>query len=80
MGQDALEKKKIFELDAGLGNDYIRKTCHTITQNTACLLGTDVLHKEAVILIRVGDVLATELHAVGPPDRGVILVKETLPI
>lgn len=41
---------------------------------------TNVLHKEAVILIRVGDVLAPELHAVGRPDRGVIFVKETLPV
>lgn len=41
---------------------------------------TDVLHREAVILVRVGDVLAAELHAVGRPDRGVIFVKETLPV
>lgn len=49
-------------------------------QKCKCLLRTDVLHKEAVILIRVGDVLAAELHAVGRPDRGVIFVKETFPV
>lgn len=45
-----------------------------------CLLHTNVLHKEAVILIRVGDVVAAELHAVGGPNRGVVFVKKTLPV
>lgn len=44
------------------------------------MLRTDVLHKETVILIRVGDVVAAELHAVGSPNRGVVFVKETLPV
>lgn len=44
------------------------------------MLRTDVLHEETVILIRVGDVVAAELHAVGGPHRGVIFVKETLPV
>lgn len=44
------------------------------------MLRTDVLHKETVILIRVGDVVAPELHAVVGPNRGVIFVKETLPV
>lgn len=44
------------------------------------MVRTDVLHKETVVLIRVGDVVAAELHAVVGPNRGVIFVEETLPV
>lgn len=46
-----------------------------------CLLLTDVLHSETVVLIEIGDVvLAAELHAVGDPNRCVVYVEEALPV
>lgn len=45
-----------------------------------CLLLTDILYSETVILIEIGDVLAAELHAVGNPNGCVFCIEEALPI
>lgn len=46
-----------------------------------CLLLTNILHSETVILIEIGDVvLAAELQAVRDPNRCVVYVEEALPI
>ena len=45
-----------------------------------CLLLTDILHSETVILIEKGAVLAAELQAVGDPNGCVVYIKEALPI
>lgn len=45
-----------------------------------CLLLTNILHGETVVLTEIGDVLAAELHAVWDPNRGVVYIEETLPV
>lgn len=55
--------------------------CYEKSARTCLLILTDILHRETVALVEIGDVvLAAELHAVRDPNRCVVHVKEALPV
>ena len=58
-----------------------RSCCWEKSARTCLLILTNILHRETVALVEIGDVvLATELHAVSDPNRCVVPVKEALPV